>query len=131
MTNTEQIRKRVRDWEKAVQEKNWDGIMAWHHQDIVMFDVPPPFQSIGLEAYRATYVDFLRSLQNTPDAFKIVDLHITAGEDVAFCFSPMKCTYYDKPENKVKDLDYRLTIGLKKIDGEWWFMHEHHSVPAE
>jgi ketosteroid isomerase-like protein len=57
------------------------------------------------------------------------DLHITAGEDVAFCFAPMKCVYHDGKGQRI-ELDFRLTIGLKKIDAEWWFMHEHHSVPA-
>ncbi|WP_411755896.1 nuclear transport factor 2 family protein [Sinorhizobium meliloti] len=27
-------------------------------------------------------------------------------------------------------LDFRLSIGLKKIDGEWSIVHEHHSVPT-
>jgi hypothetical protein len=29
------------------------------------------------------------------------------------------------------ELDFRLTMGLKKIAGEWVVVHEHHSVPAE
>jgi ketosteroid isomerase-like protein len=28
-------------------------------------------------------------------------------------------------------LDFRLTVGLRKIDGQWTITHEHHSVPAE
>jgi ketosteroid isomerase-like protein len=28
------------------------------------------------------------------------------------------------------DLDFRLTIGLRKINGQWIVSHEHHSVPA-
>jgi ketosteroid isomerase-like protein len=27
-------------------------------------------------------------------------------------------------------LYFRLTIGLRKIDGRWTITHEHHSVPA-
>jgi SnoaL-like domain len=29
-----------------------------------------------------------------------------------------------------QELEFRLTIALKKIDGQWTIMHEHHSVPA-
>ena len=29
------------------------------------------------------------------------------------------------------DLDFRLTVGLRKIDGQWIVTHEHHSIPAE
>jgi hypothetical protein len=49
MTNEAQIKDRIANWVKAIQEKDWEGIMAWHHKDIVMYDVPPPFQSIGME----------------------------------------------------------------------------------
>jgi ketosteroid isomerase-like protein len=27
-------------------------------------------------------------------------------------------------------LQFRLTMGLRKIDGQWRIMHEHHSLPA-
>ena len=131
MNNETQIKGRIENWVRAIQEKEWDGILAWHHADIVMFDVPPPFQSIGFEAYRQTWVGFLDALEKGPQSFRIVDLHITAGDDVAFAFAPMKCVYHDKKLQRVIELDFRLTIGFKKIEGEWWFMHEHHSVPAE
>jgi ketosteroid isomerase-like protein len=29
------------------------------------------------------------------------------------------------------DLDFRLTVGLRKIDCQWTIVHEHHSVPSE
>jgi ketosteroid isomerase-like protein len=31
---------------------------------------------------------------------------------------------------KREELEFRLTMGLKKIDGRWRVMHEHHSLPA-
>lgn len=130
MTNEIIIQQRVENWVKAIGEKNWDGIMAWHHRDIVMYDVPPPFQSVGADAYRKTWEDFLYALESGPHSFQLIDLRIFAGEDVAFCHSPMKCVYRDKRQQRI-ELDFRLTIGFKKIDGEWWFVHEHHSVPAE
>ena len=118
----------VESWAKAVREKDMDGIMAWHHPDIVMYDVPPPFQAVGIEAYRKTW-DLFYSCEQEKDAFRIVDLQIEAGEDVAFCCAAMKCSYFDEQEQKI-DLDFRLTIGFRKINAQWWFVHEHHSVPA-
>jgi ketosteroid isomerase-like protein len=29
-----------------------------------------------------------------------------------------------------KGLDFRLTVGLRKIDNQWTITHEHHSIPA-
>lgn len=130
MNNETQIKNRIESWTKAIQQKDWDGILAWHHKDIVMYDVPPPFQSAGIDAYRQTWETFLYALEKGTHSFQIVDLHIIAGDDVAFSYSPMKCVYQDPKQQRI-ELDFRLTIGFKKIDGEWWFIHEHHSIPAE
>ncbi|WP_222110279.1 nuclear transport factor 2 family protein [Mesorhizobium amorphae] len=40
----------------------------------------------------------------------------------------MRCVVIDN--GQASDLDFRLTIGLRKIGGRWLFMHEHHSIPA-
>jgi hypothetical protein len=34
------------------------------------------------------------------------------------------------PNGEQKSLDFRLTIGRRKIDGRWNITHEHHSIPA-
>jgi ketosteroid isomerase-like protein len=41
----------------------------------------------------------------------------------------MRCEGPDA-DGKAEALDFRLTIGLRKIDGQWMIAHEHHSVPA-
>jgi|SRR6185437_6222516 len=130
MTNEMQIRNRVEAWIRSIQEHDIKGILAWHHPHIAMYDVPPPFQSNGLDAYRKTWEEFLPALEKGAHAFQLMDLQITAGEDVAIAYSPMKCVYQDKATGRT-ELDFRLTIGFKKIDGEWWFIHEHHSIPAD
>jgi len=28
------------------------------------------------------------------------------------------------------ELEFRLTMGLRKVDGRWIIEHEHHSIPA-
>jgi ketosteroid isomerase-like protein len=49
-TDEAEIRDLVESWARAVRTKNLDGIMANHSREILMFDVPPPAQSKGLEA---------------------------------------------------------------------------------
>ncbi|WP_210251405.1 nuclear transport factor 2 family protein [Neorhizobium sp. P12A] len=101
-----------------------------HEQDMVMFDVPPPLQSRGMEAYAQTWELFFRYHKpNTPFDFR--ELAITAGSDVAFAVAVMWCGP-DSSSNPV-DKDgclFRLTVGLRKVGGHWRIAHEHHSVPA-
>jgi hypothetical protein len=49
-TDEAQIRDLVEGWARAVRCKNIDGILANHSPEILMFDVPPPAQSKGMEA---------------------------------------------------------------------------------
>jgi ketosteroid isomerase-like protein len=124
----EKIRKIVENWAQAVRNRDIDTILAHHSQDIVMFDVPPPLQLKGIEAYRKTWDLFFKYTK--PGVFDIQELYITAGENVAFCFVLMKCE--DKYRNKdYIPIDFRLTIGLEKIDSQWTIIHEHHSVPSK
>ena len=48
---------------KQSQEENRAGIHANHDPDILMFDVPPPFLSRGLDAYMATWDMFFASVE--------------------------------------------------------------------
>ena len=59
----------------------------------------------------------------------IKDIDITAGTDVAFVAALMRCAGMEKNGERI-ELEFRLTIGLRKIDGQWMVLHEHHSIPA-
>jgi ketosteroid isomerase-like protein len=104
-----------------------DGILRHHSPDFVMFDVPPPLQSSGIEAYRDTWPLFFGASPEPP-VFDVVDLKVTAGADVAFAIALMRCVVVTKSDSS--NLDFRLTICFQKIAGQWTFMHEHHSIPA-
>jgi ketosteroid isomerase-like protein len=44
------IRKLIDDWSAAVRRRDYDGTLENRSADILMFDVPPPFQSEGVDA---------------------------------------------------------------------------------
>src|SRR5437867_2683312 len=50
-TDEREIRELIDQWAKAVRNENRDGIRADHDSEILMFDVPPPLFSRGLDAY--------------------------------------------------------------------------------
>jgi uncharacterized protein (TIGR02246 family) len=122
------IRALIERWSQAVRDENRPGIRADHDADILMFDVPPPFASRGLEAYMATW-DMFYSCNEKPVAFAFRDVEITCGQDVAFATAIGMCTT-STPSGEREPLEFRLTMGLCKIEGHWRILHEHHSVPA-
>jgi uncharacterized protein (TIGR02246 family) len=125
-----QIKALIEAWADAVRRHDYPGVLAHHEQDIVMFDLPPPLQSRGMDEYRQTWDVFFR-YHKPSQAFDIEELAITAGEDVAFAVAIMRC---GSGASSGPPADggflFRLTIGLRKIDGDWRIAHEHHSVPA-
>jgi uncharacterized protein (TIGR02246 family) len=123
-----EIRGLIGQWAKAIRDENRASIRENHDPDILMFDVPPPFLSRGLDAYMATWETFFTS-QAKPVTFDLDDLRVTCGRDVAFATAIGTCIDPDR-DSIQQPLKFRLTMGLRKVDGKWCIMHEHHSLPA-
>ncbi|MFL5640180.1 MAG: YybH family protein [Gemmatimonadaceae bacterium] len=128
MSDERAIRELVEKWASAVRAKDRAAILRHHSADILMFDVPPPLQSKGIDAYDKTW-DLFYSGSPDPVAFEIREMNVSAGKDAAFVAALMRCETR-MPNGGYGPLDFRLTIGLRKIDNQWTVMHEHHSVPA-
>jgi len=128
MTDEAAIRELITRWAKAVHVGDLESVLADHDSDIVMFDVPPPYQGVrGFDAYRDVWPEFFEYLSQGAE-FEIVELDVTVGGDVAFAWALLRC---GKPEEFEANPDnrLRLTIGLRKRDDRWVVTHEHHSFP--
>ena len=129
MDDEGQIRKLIEDWVAAVHTGDLETVLADHADDIVMFDVPPPDDGVrGIDAYRKAWPPFFEWQANGA-MFELVELEVTAGEEVAFAYALLRCgteqDYKERPENRL-----RLTLGLRKRDDRWTVVHEHHSFPS-
>ncbi|MGC2784005.1 MAG: nuclear transport factor 2 family protein [Roseiarcus sp.] len=110
------VRDVIEAWADAVRRKDYDGILRSHAADFVMFDVPPPFKSVGLDAYRKTW-DLFFSWSSGPVRFDIQEMDVTAGADVAFAFASMRCEG-PGPDGQSEALDFRLTMASRKSRGD-------------
>jgi uncharacterized protein (TIGR02246 family) len=124
----EQIRTLIQRWAAAVHRGDLAGVLADHADDIVMFDVPPPYEGVrGIDAYRETWPPFFE-WQAQGASFEIESLDVTAGADVAYAHALLRCgtpqDLAERPENRL-----RLTLGLRRQQGRWVVAHEHHSFP--
>jgi uncharacterized protein (TIGR02246 family) len=129
--NTEEaeLRALIARWSQAVRNKDIAGIRADHDPDILMFDVPPPFLSRGIEAYMATWPQFLNWSAKAVK-FEFTDVEIAAGPEVAFATAIGHCNGTEEGGGAPAELQFRLTMGFRKKNGRWRIVHEHHSVPA-
>jgi len=128
MNDEPKVRELIERWIAAIVAGDLDTVLAAHSKDIVMFDVPPPYEGVrGIDAYRETWPPFFRWLHSGA-AFELQSLDVTAGADVAYGYALLRCgtpeEFAENPDNRL-----RLTVGLTKEDGRWVVRHEHHSFP--
>ena len=81
-----QIREPIDRWLKALRAKNLDGIMSCYTPDILLFDLLPPLQYLGADAYRKNWAEWFSTFRG-PIGYEIRDLSLTTGDDVAFSHS--------------------------------------------
>lgn len=125
-TDEQQIRALIQTWARAAHAGDLEALLADHAPEIVMFDVPPPYEGVrGIDAYRASWLPFF-DWQASGAVFDIESLEVIAGVDVAVAYGLLRCgTPADLSRDPQQRL--RLTIGLRKTRGRWIVVHEHHS----
>jgi ketosteroid isomerase-like protein len=108
-----------------------DGIMKSYVPDksLVVFDVVPPRQYLGADAYRKDWVEFFAAFKGTPK-FDISDLGITVDGNLAFSHS-IQHVRGTNPQGQPVDLTVRVTDGYRKIGDNWLIVLEHVSVPVD
>jgi ketosteroid isomerase-like protein len=122
------VRDVITRWVDGIKACDVEAVVAAHSDDFVQFDVPPPYDGVrGVPAYRDTWPPFFEFLR-AGAIFELVELNIVAGDDVAFAYGLLKCGRAEDLANN-PDIRLRMTVGLRKVDGEWLIVHEHHSFP--
>ena len=98
-------------------------------ESLVVFDVVPPRQHLGANAYRKAWTGFFSHFKDTPK-IAITDLAITVDGNVGFSHSIQHVTGTDMQGHPV-NRTVRVTDGYRKIAGHWLIALEHVSVPAD
>jgi uncharacterized protein (TIGR02246 family) len=125
-----EVRALIENWANAVRNQDLAGAVARHAPDVLLFDVPPPLQSRGGKAYEASWKGFFDGWIADGGTFELNELSVTAGNDLAFSHALIECGN-TRSSGRREGLVARLTVCLRKLDGEWTVVHEHHSTPAE
>ena len=120
-----QIRSLIDDWADAMRAKDAERVVSHSAPDFVQFSLAPPLVAAdadakGLQAWFATW--------QGPIGFEIRDLHIAAGDDVAFCHS-LNRLKGRRTDGEDSDVWFRQTLCFSKLAGTWKIAHAHESVP--
>jgi ketosteroid isomerase-like protein len=116
----------------AVRAKDVDSIMKNYAPGtgLFVFDVIPPRQYVGFDAYKKDWQDFLAAFPGPVDKFEVQDLSIETDGKLAYSHSIQPLVVTSKDGSKFS-LTVRVTDGYRKINGKWLITQEHVSVPVD
>lgn len=125
-----QIQRIYQQFTEAVRHRDVNAIMSFyvHDNSLFVYDVAPPRQYVGWDAYRADWKGILGAM-NGPPQFTVRNLGVTVSGDAAYAHSDqdVRATFGKTPMH----LLVRVTDVLRKIDGRWLIVQEHVSVPVD
>ena len=116
----------------AVRAKDVDSIMKNYAPGagLFVFDVIPPRQYVGFDAYKKDWQDFFATFPGPVDKFEVQDLSIETDGKLAYSHSIQPATLTAKDGSKF-NLTVRVTDCYRKINGKWLITQEHVSVPVD
>jgi uncharacterized protein (TIGR02246 family) len=120
-----------RQWVEAFRNKDADALIKLYvpGDSLVVFDVIPPRQYVGSEAYRKDFKEFFATF-NGPIKLEVSDFQVKARGGMGWARNIQHVTGRDVNGKKI-DLTVRVTDVYEKIDGRWLVVHEHVSVPVD
>jgi uncharacterized protein (TIGR02246 family) len=118
-------------WAKAFGAHDMAGIMSVYAPGdaLVAYDVIPPLEYKGYDAYKKDYEEFL-AMFDGPFTVEFREMRVYAGADVGFVHTLERISGKMKKGGQSMDMWIRATSGVRKINGKWLIVHDHISVPA-
>ena len=113
----------------AFVRKDSDAIMTVYAPDVFVFDVIPPRQYVGADAYKKDWDDTFATMPG-PVTATIKELGIAVAGPVAYTHYVVDGTMTDK-DGKPMHLVVRSTDVLRKTNGKWLIVQEHNSFPVD
>jgi ketosteroid isomerase-like protein len=115
----------------AINARNVDKLMECyaHDQNFFAFDIISPRQFEGWEAYKKAFEDIFASYPGRV-SLTMSEVHVTTDGRLAFGRN-IQSGYLTTPDGKKFPFAFRVTDGYRKIDGKWYIVLEHVSVPVD
>jgi uncharacterized protein (TIGR02246 family) len=110
-------------------KKDTNAIMALYDHDVFVFDLVPPRQYAGWDAYRKDWDDTFAMLPG-PGNSTLADMNITVVGSAAYTHYIVDGTMTDK-DGKQMHMVVRSTDVLRKQKGKWLIVQEHNSFPVD
>lgn len=121
-----EIRNLIKNWSQALERKDAEAMMEHYLEEAVLFDAVPPYKTVGRDAIRAAWKSCFPFF---PERFRSEhrDLVVQVDGNCAFAFGVHH--FVPEEEHPCGQTWMRLSLGFRRVDGQWKLAHEHVSIP--
>jgi ketosteroid isomerase-like protein len=115
----------------AVLTKDVEAFVTLYDDEVHVFDMWGAWSLRGIKAWRGMATEWFAS---TGDESVVVDIDqpssVCLGE-LAIGHALLTYTAVSADGKRLRSLDNRISVALKKVDGVWKIFHEHTSAPID
>jgi uncharacterized protein (TIGR02246 family) len=128
-------KKQIEDLEQrfatAFGAKDINAVMSGYApgKALFVFDVVPPREYVGWDAYKRDWESFFAAFQG-PASINISELSVTVVGTVAYSHS-IQAAHMTAKDGAKTTLAVRTTDVYRKIGGKWLIVEEHNSLPVD
>ncbi len=126
----DEIRDVIETKAALLQKGDADAVLSYYAPRFVEYSLAPPLRQPGDGRDSAALAAWMATFE-APPRREVTRLEITTDGDVAFATSLDRLTAVPRGSAEGFSLWFRVTLGLRRIDGRWLVTHEHESVPFE
>jgi ketosteroid isomerase-like protein len=129
MSSIDEIREVITAAEAAMKDGDARRLIDRYTADVVKYDLAPPLGRRGDAARDVPGQQAWFATFDGPVDFRITDLEIEVGGDLAFAHSLNRLSATPKGTDFAFELWFRATYCLRRTDAGWLIAHEHTSTP--
>jgi len=125
----QQIEAALAKWQKAFEAKDLNGVMAMYAPGVTAYDIVPPLEYKGADAYRKDYAEFFAQFDG-PLHIDMSENHLEIRGDLAVAYGLEQISGKLKAGQPTGTW-VRYTSVFKRTGGEWRDIHDHVSLPVD
>ncbi len=130
-SNTNPITQMINAYKDAVRTKNVEAFCAIYAADIHIFDMWNHWSTQGIDKWGNMARGWFASLGTEYVTVEARDVKSVVTEEMAYGHAIFTYSAISAKGEKLRSLDNRITIVLKRHGDQWKVIHEHTSAPID
>lgn len=118
-------------YQSAVRAKDVEAFLAIYVDDVRVFDLWGAWSLRGIDAWRSMATEWFASLNDEYVVVEADEVEATVTGDLAVGHAFLRYTAYSSQGQRLRSLDNRITVAMRRTGETWRIFHEHTSAPID